>query len=60
MAWAGKEVCLGIVVRSLVLVLNAKTDGCTESDSKLCTALNADGVRLISLRFALVFVRFRL
>lgn len=46
---AREEVGLGVVVRALVLVLDAQPDGSAERDAELCPGLDGDGVCFISL-----------
>ena len=46
---AREEVGLGVVVRALVLVLDAQSDGSAERDAELCARLDGDGVCFITL-----------
>jgi hypothetical protein len=48
----GEEISLGVVVRSLVLVVNEESDRRAESDTMLGTRLDVDRVELGSLKSA--------
>ena len=36
-AWTWVQICLGIVVRALILILDKQTDGSAESDTAFCS-----------------------
>lgn len=46
----GEQIGLGVVVRTLILVLDQKTDGSAESNTVLNAGLNEDLVLLVTLR----------
>ena len=46
---SGEEISLGIIVRSVIFVVDQKPDGCTEGDTVFGTRLNMDGIVFGSL-----------
>lgn len=51
MGGARKEIRLGVVMRSLILVLYSQADRCSQSYAKFCSRLYANGIGFITLRF---------
>jgi len=49
MGWSGVEISLGVVVGSVVFVVNEETDWCTESNTVFSSRLDMDSVVLGSL-----------
>jgi hypothetical protein len=49
MRWSGVEISLGVVVGSVVFVVDEETDWCTESNTVLSSRLDVDSVVLGSL-----------
>ena len=49
MGWTGVEISLGVVVGSVVFVVNEKTDWCTEGNTVFSSRLDVDSVVLGSL-----------
>jgi hypothetical protein len=49
MRWSGEEIGLGVIVGSVVFVVDEETDGCAEGNTVFGTGLNVDGIELGSL-----------
>ena len=46
-AWV--QICLGVVVRALILILYKQSDGGAESDTKFCSGLEMNKVFFVTL-----------
>lgn len=57
MRWSGVEISLGVVVGSVVFVVNEETDWCTEGNTVFSSRLNVNSVVLGSLPISEGLVR---
>lgn len=44
-----EEVCLGVVMRSLVFILDSQSDRCSERDAKFSSGLYVDSIGFVAL-----------